>query len=494
MKIVVEQKDAVNFFVDCEKSIAKELNQYFTFYVPNYQYTPAYKKKIWDGQIRLFNLYGKRIYCGLLDHINQFCIDRKYEVEYNLHEYDQLISKKDFFDYVKSLNLKHTPYPHQLAACYHALKTNRSLLLSPTGSGKSLIIYILIRYLLDLNFDIKKILVIVPTVGLVNQLYYDFKSYSENNKWDVEKNLHKIFSGQDKKTDKKIVVSTWQSLYNMPKDFFSDFDAVFGDECHLFKSKSLVSLMTKLENAYFRIGTTGTLDGTLTHKLVLEGLFGSVFKVTSTKKLIEKQLLTDVKINCLNLQYPEEEKNKMKRSAYQDEIKYIVENSKRNEFIKNLSLNIKGNTLLLFNYVDLHGKVLLDLIEKESKDKKVFFIYGGTDADQRENIRNILDLEENAILIASYGTCSTGINIPKIQNVIFASPSKSVIRVLQSIGRGLRKSKGKNQTTIYDISDDLSYKKYINHTMNHLDERIKIYNNEKFPFILKKIKFYGDES
>jgi len=492
MEIKVKQKDAVNLFVDCEKSIAKELNQYFTFYVPNYQYTPAYKKKIWDGQIRLFNLYGKKIYCGLLDYINQFCLDRKYKIELNLHDYEQVITKDDFFDYVKSLNLKHTPYAHQLTACYHALRTNRTLLLSPTGSGKSLIIYILIRYLLDLNFDVNKILVVVPTVGLVNQLYHDFESYSEKNKWDVNANTHRIFSGQDKKTSKKIVVSTWQSLYNMPKEFFSEFDAVFGDECHLFKSKSLVSLMTKLENAYFRVGTTGTLDGTLTHKLVLEGLFGSVFKVTSTKKLIEKQLLTDVKIDCLNLQYPEEEKNNLKRATYQDEIKYIIENKQRNKFIKNLALSIKGNTLLLFNYVDLHGKVLLELIENEKKDKKVFFIYGGTDADQRENIRKILDKEDNAILIASYGTCSTGINIPKIENVIFASPSKSVIRVLQSIGRGLRKSQGKNQTKIYDISDNLSHKKYINHTMKHLDERIKIYNNEKFPFILTKIKFYGD--
>ena len=301
MEIKVKQKDAVNLFVDCEKSTAKELNQYFTFYVPNYQYTPAYKKKIWDGQIRLFNLYGRKIYSGLLGYIKQFCVDRKYKIELELHDYGDLPSKEDFFDYVKSLNLKHTPYPHQLTACYHALTTNRSLLLSPTGSGKSLIIYILIRYLLDLNFDVNKILVIVPTVGLVNQLYYDFESYSEKNKWDVEANFHRIFSGQDKKTNKKIVVSTWQSLYNMPKEFFSEFEAVFGDECHLFKSKSLVSLMTKLENAYFRIGTTGTLDGTLTHKLVLEGLFGPVFKVTSTKKLIEKELLTDVKINCLNL-------------------------------------------------------------------------------------------------------------------------------------------------------------------------------------------------
>jgi len=489
MDIVVRQKDAVNLFIECEKSIAKELNQYFTFYVPNYQYTPAYKKKIWDGQIRLFNLYNRTIYVGLLDYITKFAQDRKYSLEIDSEnlKLDNEISKEDFTDFVESLKLKLKPHLHQLNACYHAIKNRRTLLLSPTGSGKSLIIYMLVRYALNrLNHD-EKILIVVPTVGLVNQLYRDFTDYS-GGVWDVSKNVHKIFSGEDKETDKKIVVSTWQSLYNMPKEYFEQFGAVFGDECHLFKAKSLVSLMTKLNNAHFRIGTTGTLDGTQTHKLVIEGLFGLVFNVTSTKKLIEKKLLSDVSIECIILDHDDAVKSEMKRSAYQDEIKFLITDEKRNQFIKKLTLNVKGNTLLLFNFVDLHGKVLHDMIQKEAGDKKVFFIYGGTDADQREKIRHILNQEENAILIASYGTCSTGINIPRINNVIFASPSKSVIRVLQSIGRGLRKAEGKDTTKVYDLSDDLCYKSYINHTMKHLDERVKIYNNEKFQYSLKRIK------
>ena len=162
----------------------------------------------------------------------------------------------------------------------------------------------------------------------------------------------------------------------MPKQFFDQFGAVFGDECHLFKAKSLTSIMTKLTDAHYRIGTTGTLDGTQTHKLVIEGLFGPVYNVTSTKKLIEKKLLTDVEIECLILDYDEKIKNEMKRVAYQDELNFIITNEKRNNFIRDLTLNLKGNTLLLFNFVDLHGKVLHQMIEENAPDRSIFFIYG----------------------------------------------------------------------------------------------------------------------
>ena len=491
MDITVHQKDAVNLVIECEKSIAKELSQYFTFYVPNYQYTPAYKKKIWDGRIRLFNLFNRTIYVGLLDYIKQFAYDRKYTIEIdseNLQDLEQQkISLVDFGDFVSSLKLKLKPHPHQLMAAYHSINKNRCLLLSPTGSGKSLVIYILMRYYFDKISSKEKILIVVPTIGLVNQMISDFKQYTKD-QWNVDQNVHAIFSGQDKKTNKKIVVSTWQSLYNMPNDYFDDFSVVFGDECHLFKSKSLVSLMTKIKNAHYRIGTTGTLDGTQTHKLVIEGLFGKVFNVTSTKKLIDKKLLSDLTINCIKLGYNQDICKENKRIPYQEEIKYIVTNEARNNFIKNLALKTRGNTLVLFNFVEIHGKVLYNLLKDNELDKSVFIIHGKTEAIQREEIRQIVNNEKNAILVASYGTCSTGLNIPNIDNVIFASPSKSVIRVLQSIGRGLRKSKNQKITKIYDISDDMSYKSYINHTLKHLDDRIKIYNNEGFDFNITRLE------
>jgi superfamily II DNA or RNA helicase len=485
-QINVHKLDSVNMKIDCDDSIAKELNQFFTFEVPNYQYTPAYKNKKWDGMIRLFNLYSRRLYIGLMDYLIQFAKDRNYTID---QDFDNTVELEpdEVERFIASLNLKITPYDYQIDAIKHAIKNQRSLLLSPTGSGKSLIIYCLVRYCLEQIQEDEKILIVVPTTGLVSQMYNDFRDYA-GKEWKVEKNCHTIFSGQDKTTPKQVVISTWQSIYKMPPEYFEQYKMVVGDECHLFKAKSLTSLMSKMVNAEFRIGTTGTLDGTQVHKLVIEGLFGRVHKVTTTKNLMEKEVLSNLAIDCLVLEYKPEEIDQIKRAIYIDELKWIVAHERRNKFISKLAKSVKGNTLVLFNYVDLHGKPLYNLISEMCPDKKVFMIYGGTDVEQREEIRQIVDKEDNAILVASYGTCSTGINIKNIHNIIFTSPSKSVIRVLQSIGRGLRRSDSKDSMKLYDLADNLSHKKYRNHTMRHLDARIKIYNKEHFDYKLISMK------
>ena len=485
-QINVHKLDSVNMKIDCDDSIAKELNQFFTFEVPNYQYTPAYKNKKWDGMIRLFNLYSRRLYIGLMDYLIQFAKDRNYTIEQDFDNTVEL-DPDEVEQFIASLNMKITPYDYQLDAIKHAIKNQRSLLLSPTGSGKSLIIYCLVRYCLEQIQEDEKILIVVPTTGLVSQMYNDFRDYA-GKEWKVEKNCHTIFSGQDKTTPKQVVISTWQSIYKMPPEYFEQYKMVVGDECHLFKAKSLTSLMSKMVNAEFRIGTTGTLDGTQVHKLVIEGLFGRVQKVTTTKNLMEKEVLSNLSIDCLVLEYKPEEIEEIKRAKYIDELKWIVAHERRNKFISKLAKSVKGNTLILFNYVDLHGKPLYNLISEMCPDKKVFMIYGGTDVEQREEIRQIVDKEKDAILVASYGTCSTGINIKNIHNIIFTSPSKSVIRVLQSIGRGLRRSESKDSMKLYDLADNLSHKKYRNHTMRHLDARIKIYTKEHFDYKLISMK------
>ena len=248
--------------------------------------------------------------------------------------------------------------------------------------------------------------------------------------------------------------------------------------------------MTKLKNCDYRIGTTGTLDGTQVHKLVLEGLFGSVHQVTSTKELIDKEVLAQLNINCLILQYPQKDIVEIKRAKYQQEIEWLVLNNKRNNFICNLANSISGNVLVLFNFVEKHGVPLYKQIQKESK-KDSYLICGSTEIEEREQIRKIVDKSKNSVLVASYGTCSTGINIKNIHAIIFASPSKSVVRVLQSIGRGLRKSDTKDKVTVFDLGDDLSWGKYRNHALRHMDERTAIYTNEEFIFKKTKIKL-GD--
>jgi superfamily II DNA or RNA helicase len=283
---------------------------------------------------------------------------------------------------------------------------------------------------------------------------------------------------REKTNNSPVTITTWQSIYKLERGFFEDFDVVIGDEAHLFKSKSLIQIMTKLHHAKYRFGFTGTLDGTQTHKWVLEGLFGPSYKIIRTSELMEKGHVSKLDIRCLVL------KHKPRIFAtYEDEVQFIISHDKRNNFIKNLSLDLKGNTLILFSRVETHGKPLYELIYNAKKaNRKVFFIHGGVDTEERELVREITEREEDAIIIASYGVFSTGINIRNLHNVIFASPSKSRIRNLQSIGRVLRKGKNKTKAMLYDISDDCTYNSRKNYTLNHLIERIKIYNEEKFNY------------
>jgi superfamily II DNA or RNA helicase len=222
---------------------------------------------------------------------------------------------------------------------------------------------------------------------------------------------------------------------------------------------------------------------------VLEGLFGSVEKVISTKELIDKQQLSNFQIKCLVLKHTDEECLKLKDKTYQEEIEYLITHETRNKFIKNLAVSLGKNTLILFQMVDKHGRVLYDMIKdtKNIGNRKIFFVYGGTETTDREEIRKIMEIENDAIIVASFGTFSTGINIRNLHNIIFAMPTKSSIRTLQSIGRSLRQSDGKEIATLYDIADDLRYKKHMNYTLKHFVERTKIYNNEKFPFKIYKI-------
>jgi superfamily II DNA or RNA helicase len=374
---------------------------------------------------------------------------------------------------------------HQLNAYVHAMRNRRALLLSPTASGKSLIIYLICRQLLD--YQNLKGLIIVPTTSLVEQLYADFGDYASESGFKNFMHVHRIYQGKEKTTDKAITISTWQSLYQMDKSYFEQFDYIIGDEAHLFKAQSLTTIMTSANKTKYRIGLTGTLDGTKTHKLVLEGLFGPVEKVITTKELIDKKQLSDFGIKCLVLKHSDEICAEMKGVTYAEEISYLITNEPRNKFIRNLTISLKTNTLVLYQMVEKHGKILFDMIKERAGERKVFFVHGGTETETREEIRGIMETENDAIVVASFGTFSTGINIRNLHNIIFASPSKSRVRNLQSIGRGLRQSEGKEIATLYDIADDLRHKKHMNFTLQHFVERVKIYNEEQFSFKIYNI-------
>ena len=475
--VVIHKLNEVHLKIEAEPHVDYELRDHFTFEVPNAKFMPQYRGRNWNGEIHLYDLRSKRLYVGLLDRLVSFCVNREYKFKFEDNKYygspfeiNEHISREGVKDYLASItNLKVRDY--QLEGVYDALRRNRRLLISPTASGKSLMIYAIVRYFVSKN---QKILLVVPTTSLVEQMYKDFFDYG----WDADSYCHRIYSGKEKSNEYPVTITTWQSIYKLDRQFFVDYDVVIGDEAHLFKSKSLISIMTKLEHAKYRFGFTGTLDGTQTHKWVLEGVFGPSYKVTRTAELMESGHLAKLDIQCIVLKHPPQ-----KFEVFEDEVQYLIGHDQRNTFIKNLVLDLKGNSLVLFQRVEAHGKPLYDLInESVVGDRKVFFVHGGVDTQEREEVRYIVDTEEIAVIVASYGVFSTGINIRNLHNVVFASPSKSRIRNLQSIGRVLRKGNNKTKARLYDISDDCSYRSKKNYTLNHLIERIKIYNEEKFNY------------
>ena len=481
--IRISKRDAVYVSIETETGIAKEISEYFTFDVPGASFMPAYRNRYWDGKIRLFNVNTKLIYRGLLHHLKLFAEQRDYDLDIRdgLDDIND-ISLNEAALFCKNYKIK--PRDYQLGAFAHAIRNERALILSPTASGKSLIIFMLCDYIPGRK------LVIVPTTSLVYQLDKDFEDYSDSNN---SYSTHLIMSGQDKNADADIFISTWQSIYKLPKKWFDQFDMIIGDEAHLFKANSLTKIMTKLENCEYRFGFTGTLDETQTHRLVLEGLFGPVMKAISTRELIDSKTIADLKIKALVLKYTDTTRKMMSNAKYDEEIKFLAGHTPRNNFIKNLALSRKGNTLILFQMVEKHGKIIYELINSSVNGKrKVFFIYGGVDAQERERAREITEKETDAIIVASYGTFSTGINIRNLHNIIFASPSKSRIRNLQSIGRGLRKSDKKVLATLYDISDDLSWKSWHNFTLKHFAVRVKMYNEEEFDYKIYNIRLKDD--
>jgi len=491
LMLTIEKLDEVYMRVFGDPSIEQELCDFFTYEYPGARFTPQYRARLWDGKVRLYDQVRKTLYIGLLNYVEQFCERNNYQLSFKSEiTTSNGISAEEIYSYAKSLNPYGRGKPieirdYQVEAVKTALDRERTLLLSPTASGKSFIIYTAMRWHVERN---RKCIIIVPTTSLVEQLYTDFEDYSSANEWKVSAHCQKLYSGFSKDFTKDVLITTWQSVYLQPKAWFRQFNVIFGDEAHQFKAKSLTTVMEKMDEIRYRIGTTGTLDNKKVHRLVLEGMFGPVHRVTTTKALMESERLAQLNITCLVLKYNEEIRKARKNNTYQEEMDWLVANEQRNKFIRNLAVKSRGNTLVLFQYVEKHGQVLFDMIkQKVHTERKVFFVHGGVDTADRESIRHITEGEDDAIIIASFGTFSTGINIPSIENIIFASPSKSKIRNLQSIGRGLRLKDGKDACNLYDLADDLHWKSWKNHTLNHAAERYKTYAEEQFDVKLVEV-------
>lgn len=492
MKLTVEKISEVYLRIYGDPACEQELELFFTYEVPGARFTPKFKARLWDGKVRLYSIIRKTLYVGLFNYLCEFCTRNNYELNFHAtEEYPKVLDlihhdMEDTEKFILDLNMhaRGEPIPardYQIEAVNHALNSNRCVLLSPTASGKSFMIYCLLRWHLESN---RKCMIVVPTTSLVEQMYSDFTDYSSHNGFEVDKECQKLYSGFTRTMHTNVLITTWQSIYKQPKDWFDQFDVVIGDEAHQFKALSLITIMERMQHVKYRIGTTGTLDDKQLNKLTLEGLFGPVHRVITTKELMDQGSVVNIDISCLLLQYHEQVRKEKKGMNYQEEINFIISNDARNKFISNLALNQKGVTLVLFRYIEKHGDILYDMLKnKASKETDIHYVHGGVHVLDREDIRRSAeDSANNTIILASYATFSTGINIRGIENVIFASPTKSKITNLQSIGRGLRLKDGKSILRLFDIGDDLSYKSHKNHTINHMLERVKIYSEEKFPY------------
>jgi superfamily II DNA or RNA helicase len=489
--IRVEKIDNVYMKVIADAGILQELSEFFSFRPNNFQFNPKFKARMWDGYIRLVTPFKPFLYIGLLPHLKEFAETRQYQliVDPELESSDTI---PDDYGYqlAKELGIKLELRDYQNSYIVNAIRNRRLLSLSPTASGKSLMIFCIQQHYWQ-NFQ-HRTLIVVPTVSLVHQMAGDFIDYG------CDPNLiHRIEGGSDKSVHKPVTVSTWQSLYKMPKEWFEQFRVVIGDEAHLFAAKSLVDILEKCTEAQYRFGFTGTLGSdSKTNQMILQGLFGEVKRFVRTKDLIESGTVADFNIKAITLRHPKEVrdtfrlnlKKLQKEKRYHAEREFIINNDKRNLFIRNLVWSLKNqNNLILFELVEKHGKFLEPLLRKEGRD--LHFIYGNTPGEERERIRHLVenDPEKKHDILASYGTFAAGINLRRLDNLIFASGSKSEIRILQSIGRTLRKGNGSDNAVLYDIADDLSEGSYTNYTLEHFKKRIEIYSSEQFPFRIYNI-------
>jgi superfamily II DNA or RNA helicase len=482
--------------IECEQDVAQELSETFSFLVPGYKFMPMYKLGRWDGFVRLWSLGKRTLPIGLFDKFKEFCSDRNYEYtvlesKYGIPGETFGISYSDTEEYIKTLGFDTREKPievrdYQIQGVHIWLNNYRAILLASVGSGKSLIMGAFCRCQTEVLGN--RVLIVVPTIGLTTQLKGDFIDYFGNTGWDGNDQIHCISAGVDKTINKPITISTFQSLTKVSKDWLNAFDCIIADEAQKVVAKSISDIFEKATEVKWKIGCTGTVHDTRCHILNIIGLTGPVAEIAPTAKLIENGQLVPLDIKCIILKYSEDIRRAMKKVDYETEIKYIVISEKRNNFITKLAISCTGVTLVLYRFVELQGLVLYNKI-KELTDRPVHFINGDVTGNDREEIRIAANLSNNDIIVASQGTFAVGINLPSIENIIFAHPTKSKITNLQSIGRGLRLKEGKTSCMLFDIADDFSVGRSVNTTMNHFGERLKMYTNAGFQFKITTIPF-----
>jgi superfamily II DNA or RNA helicase len=488
-------------YVDCDFDEARDIGDRFSFYSPKAHFSKKYQAGIWDGRIRLFNQNAGTMPFGLLPKLIKYLKYHNYDftVQKGLLDKGKKYSAKKITDFARKvlkLPKEFDPiYDHQIKAIQNFLYHKKMIGISATASGKSLVYYILFNMLQFLYGDMN-FLLIVPRTSLVEQMAKDFNDYGKNF-MDMNQHVHRIYSGKEKYTDKSITVSTWQSLQNMPKEYFEKFNCLVVDEVHEATAKELPRIANLCINAMYRIGMSGHLKDCKISKLQLEGLLGRIKTFSKSADLIEKGILSDIKIKAIILKHTKKVAKacysvinkgdtEEKKKGYKKELDLIRSVKDRKKFVCKLAASRKKNTMVLFKSRD-YGGSLNRLLKKNFPEKRVYYIDGTIPVKHRERVREMAEKFNNVIIVASYGTFSTGINIKNLHNLIFGEPILSSVKVIQSIGRVLRKYFNK-YARLYDVADDLTFHNKKNYAIKHFHRRIRYYDQEQFDYDVSTIK------
>lgn len=485
----------VRMRIIADMSIREELNDYFKFEDPNYTPNPFSK---WDGIVRLFTKSSGLIDIGLLFEVFKFCKQNQYTLELDpALKYIQDVPDEEIHDFINSLNPKirtekHEYIPaetrdYQFDTIAIAMRQARCVCELATSAGKSFILYVMARYYRQRREALEsplRTLIVVPSIHLVTQLYDNFEEYAYGNEWKPVVHTQLIFEGATKDISKPIVISTWQGIQDQPKEWFHQFGDIIVDEVHTSKSEKLSYILNNCIYADQRLGVTGTLANTKVAGLQVVSHFGAYYKIITARDLINLGYATDIKVKMLELKHAVSDTVGLD-GDYNKEIEYLISHQSRNELIAKLALGLKGNVAIMFERIDAHMMVVYDMLSAVKKN--VFVINGEVKIEVRRQIQKAMEAGEDITLLASYGTMQQGVSIKKLHHLVLAHPSKSYIRVIQTLGRLMRQHSSKEVAWIWDLVDNASYNASRNHALRHSHERYKFYLTERHPVEFMKV-------
>lgn len=456
--------DPLHVQIDTENwDYLRAVKDHFSHHIDGYRFNPLVKSGQWDGKISLFNTRERTLPYGLLLELIKYNKKEWSDLHFEMSEDCKGVFRGLTIPYNK--NLQFEPYDYQDDCISACLKTSKGIIRSATASGKSLMISYVIKALWE-SQNMKNGIIIVPSIGLVTQFYEDMADYG------LDMSLVGRVGDDWREWGNPITISTWQSLKNVSHKM-EGFDAVLVDEVHGAKAKVLSDLLVQ-SPARWRFGFTGTMPSSKLDQLQVQSYLGPVLREYGSVELAKLGYVSECVINMLYIDY----KNKPKGN-YNEVKDEVFRNDFRLGLIYDIIQKMDGNMLLLVGKVEDEGEYLKQMIAErpELADYEVEFLSGKDSATDRERWRKYMDKGKNVVLIATYGIFQQGINIKSLSNLILASPFKSKVRILQSIGRTLRLHADKDGAVVWDICDQVKY------LTKHSDTRMKHYSMEGFEVV-----------